>query len=138
METTENLEIKYVFSHCDEALYSKLFLIIRKHGDEFSKVIPLMDGFHQVLCLQKTIYKRYACLGLDKWITGAGTTKSSSTTEKVAHGLHYNTSIHIVQMQMESITNMYLNTDEELLNKLIKLRVSLCLKNEITDDGNVA
>ena len=97
-----------------------------------------MGGFHHVLRLQKTIYKRYVCLGLDKWITGAGTTKSSSTAEKVAHGLHYNTSIHIVQMQMESITNMYLNIDEELLNKLIKLRVSLCLKNGITDDGNDA
>ena len=88
-----------------------------------------MDGFHQVLCLQKTIYKRYACLGLDKWITGAGATKSSSAAEKVVNGLHYNTSIHIVQMRMENIANMYLNIDEELLNKLIKLRVSTCLKN---------
>ena len=50
-----------------------------------------MSGFHEMLCLQKTIYKRYACLGLEKWITGVGTTKSPLAAEKTVHGLHYNT-----------------------------------------------
>ena len=137
VEATENLEIKHIFSHCDEAVYSKLFQTIWEHGDEFSKVIALMVAFHQVLCLQKTIYKHYACLELDKWITDAITTKSSLAAEKSVHGLHYNTSIcvykkifdAIVRMQMEDITNMYVNIDEELLNKLIKLRKSICSKN---------
>ena len=137
VETTENLGIMYIFSHCDEAVYSKLLQIIGKHGDQFSKVIPPMGGFRQVLCLQKAIYKRYACLGLDKWITGVATIKSSLVAEKTVHVLHYNTSIRvykeifdaIVQMRMEDITNMYVNIDEELLSNLINLRKSTCAKN---------
>ena len=137
LETTENLGIMYIFSHCDEAVYSKLLQIIGKHGDQFSKVIPPMGGFRQVLCLQKAIYKRYACLGLDKWITGVATIKSSLVAEKTVHVLHYNTSIRvykeifdaIVQMRMEDITNMYVNIDEELLSNLINLRKSTCAEN---------
>ena len=137
VETTENLGIMYIFSHCDEAVYSKLLQIIGKHGDQFSKVIPPMGGFRQVLCLQKAIYKRYACLGLDKWITGVATIKSSLVAEKTVRVLHYNTSIRvykeifdaIVQMRMEDITNMYVNIDEELLSNLINLRKSTCAKN---------
>ena len=137
VETTENLGIMYIFSHCDEAVYSKLLQIIGKEGDQFSKVIPPMGGFRQVLCLQKAIYKRYACLGLDKWITGVATIKSSLVAENTVHVLHYNTSIRvykeifdaIVQMRMEDITNMYVNIDEELLSNLINLRKSTCAKN---------
>ena len=136
-ETTENLGIMHIFSHCDEAVYSKLLQIIGKHGDQFSKVIPPMGGFRQVLCLQKAIYKRYACLGLDKWITDVATTKSSLVAEKTVHVLHYNTAIRvykdifdaIVQMRMEDIRNMYVNIDEELLSNLINLRKSACAKN---------
>ena len=137
VETTENLGIMHIFSHCDEAVYSKLLQIIGKEGDQFSKVIPPMGGFRQVLCLQKAIYKRYASLGLDKWITGVATIKSSLVAEKTVHVLRYNTSIRvykeifdaIVQMRMEDITNMYVNIDEELLSNLINLRKSTCAKN---------
>ena len=136
VEAKENLEIKHIFSHCDKAVYSKLFQMIWKHGDEFFKVTPLMVAFHKVLCLQKTTYK-HVCLGLDKWITGASNTKSSSAAEKSVHGLCYNTSIcvykkifvAIVQMRMEGIINIYVNIDEELFNKLIKLRKSTYSKN---------
>ena len=51
-----------------------------------------MGGFHQLLCFQKILYKRYACFGLDKWISGSGTTKTASAAEKAVQGRHYNTS----------------------------------------------
>ena len=130
VETTDNLEIQHIFSHCDKAVYSKLLQIIWKHSEEFSKVIPVMGGFHQLLCLQKTMHKRYACIGLDKWITGAGTMKSASAAEKLVQGLHYNTTMRIykeifdviVQMRTEDITNKYEIIDRELRDKLINLR----------------
>ena len=52
-ETTNSLEIKHIFEHADEAVYSKLLEIIWNHGDKFKKVIPIMGGFHQVMNLQK-------------------------------------------------------------------------------------
>ena len=82
VETAETLEIKYIFSHCDNAVYSKLLDIICKNGDEFSKVIQLTGGFYQKFCLQKAIDKHYACLGFEKWVTGEDIRKSSLVAQK--------------------------------------------------------
>ena len=65
-ETTDNLEIKHIFAHADEAVISKLLELIWISGDQFKRVIPLMGGFHQLMNLQKIMFKWYACLGLDK------------------------------------------------------------------------
>ena len=54
-----------------------------------------MGGLHQLLCLQKVIYKCYAYLGLETWFTSAGTTKSASAAEKTAHGLYCNTTARV-------------------------------------------
>ena len=137
--TTENLEIQHIFRFCDKAVCSKLLHIIRNNRDEFKKVIPIMGRFHQLLCLQKVIYERYACLGLETWITGARTTKPVSAAEKTVQGLHYNTATPadkeifdaIVHMQNQNIENNYNSIDEVLKQNLVKLT-----KN--TDISNVA
>ena len=82
------------------------FKTIWKQSDEFFKVIPLMSGFHAVLCLKKAIYKRYACLRLKKWITGVGITKSSLAAEKTVHGLHYNTLIRVYKEIFDAIVQI--------------------------------
>ena len=137
METTENLDIQRIFSHCDEAVYSKLLQVIWNNGEKFKKVIPIMGGFHQLLCLQKIMYKRYACIGLDKWIIGAGTTKSASAAEKAVQGRHYNTATRIykeifdaiVQMRSEDVTGNYALMDGELKVKLTNLRKTVTAEN---------
>ena len=144
LETTENLEIQHIFSHCDEAVYSKLLQIIWKHGDKFKKVIPIMGGFHQLLCLQKIMYKRYACFGLDKWISGAGTTKTASAAEKAVQGRHYNTATRvykemfdaIVRIRTEDITDNYRLIDPELKDKMVGLRKNISSEsvNDIIQD----
>ena len=87
-DTPESLKIHHIFSHCNKAIYSKLLHIIWSYGDEFKKVIPVMGGFYQLLCLEKAMYNRYACFGLETWITGTGTTKYVSAAENAAHGFH--------------------------------------------------
>ena len=67
LETTEDLNIQRIYVHADEAVYSKLLQLIWKHGKFDKKIIPLMGGFHQLLVLQKIIYKRHACIGYKKW-----------------------------------------------------------------------
>ena len=96
-----------------------------------------MDGFHQILCLQKIMYKRFACLGIGKWITEAGITKSASVAEKAAHGLHYNTTTRvykeifnaIVQLRTKSVANGYEKINKKLLDDFIELRRDLTAKN---------
>ena len=125
LETSDNLEIKHIFCHCDEAAYSKLLQIIWNHGDLFKRVIPILGGFHQLMCFQKIMYKRSACLGIEKWITGAGTTKSASAAEKAVQGLHYNATTRvykeifdaIVQLRTEDVTNNYETITNGLLER---------------------
>ena len=106
-----------------------------------------MGGFHQLLCLQKILYKRYACFGLDKWIIGMGTTKSASAAEKAVQGRHYNTTTRIykdmfdaiVQMRTEDVTGMYRLMDPELKDKLTNLQKNLTAESvvEIMHDERI-
>ena len=41
------------------------------------------------------MHKHHVCLGLETWITGAGTTKFSSAAEQAVYGLHDKTPIHV-------------------------------------------
>ena len=100
LETPDNLEIKHIFCHCDEAAYSKLLQIIWNHGDLFKRVIPILGSFHQLMCFQQIMYKRSACLGI------------STAAQKAVQGLHYNTTTRvykeifdaIVQLRTEDVT----------------------------------
>ena len=39
------------------------------YGDYWDKVIPLMEGIHQVLVKQKIIHKRDGCMGYKQWFS---------------------------------------------------------------------
>ena len=82
-----------------------MLIIVWNHGDEFKKVIPSIGEFHQLLCLQKVMYKRYACRELETRITDAGTTKSASAAEKAVYGLHYNTTIGVYKEIFDAIVD---------------------------------
>ena len=81
-----------------------------------------MGGFYQLLCLQKAMYNRYACFGLETWITGTGTTKYVSAAENAAHGFLQKKATRvykvlldaIVWMRTENVRNTYGNIDEVL------------------------
>ena len=89
-----------------------------------------MGGFHQLMNLQKIMYKRYACLGLDKWINTAKITKSMSSAEKAIHGKHYNTTTRvykeifdaILELRVEDVTSNFVNIDGDLLDALVNTR----------------
>ena len=99
-DTTDNLEIKHIFSHADEAVFSKLLEIIWSSGTQFEKVIP------------------------------AKTTKSMSAAEKAIQGKHYNMTTRvykeifdvIIQMRVDEITNQHLDMDKDLYDALVNAR----------------
>ena len=126
VDTTDNLSIKH--SHADEAVYSKILHIIWKHGDRYKKVIPLMGGFHQLLVLQKIIYKRHGCMGYKKWFTDAKIIAAGSI-DKAIEGRNYYRCMRIhkegfdaiVQNRVESLTNSYARMNLNLKTKLKEL-----------------
>ena len=57
--------------------------MVIKHGEQYKKVISLMGGFHQLLVLQKIIYKRHGCMGYKKWFTNAKTIAAVSIVKAI-------------------------------------------------------
>ena len=88
LDTSENLGIQHIFTHADDAVYSKLLHIIWKHGEYFKKSIQLMGGFHQLLVLQKVMYKWHGCIAYKKWFKDAHVIASGSI-DKAIEGRHY-------------------------------------------------
>ena len=103
--------------------------LIWKHGKFDKKIIPLMGGFHQLLVLQKIIYRRHACIGYKKWFVDSKIMTSGSV-DKTVEGRHYYRfmRVHkeafdaIVQARIESITNSYSGINSALLNAVIDFR----------------
>ena len=88
-----------------------------------------MGGFHQLLVLQKIIYKRHACIGYKKWFVDSKIIASGSV-DKTVEGRHYCRfmRVHkeafdaIVQARIESITNSYSGINSALPNAVIDFR----------------
>ena len=53
VDTIEVLELSYIFVKADEQVYAMISHIIWKHRDFYSKIIPIMDGFHQMRIFQR-------------------------------------------------------------------------------------
>ena len=98
----EVLKLPYIFVQAFEQVYARVLHIIWRHKDLYSKIIPIMDGFHQMRFFQTVLFKRYNCLGLqdcfvDSEITAAGLV--SQTFE----GRHYYCSIHLHQEGFDAL-----------------------------------
>jgi len=88
LDTTENLGIKHIFAHADEAVYEKLLHIKWNHGDYYKNIIPLMGGFHQVMVMQKIIHKRHSCMDYKKWFEDSKIIAAGSI-DKAIEGRQY-------------------------------------------------
>ena len=67
IQLAEDLEINHVFVHTDEAIHSKMLMIMWLHERKYDKILPLIGAFHTLLVYLKVLYKIYACLGFAQW-----------------------------------------------------------------------
>ena len=58
------------------------------HKDLYSKIVPIMGGFHQMRIFQRVIFKRYNCLGLQIWFVDSGKIAAGSVSQAF-EGRHY-------------------------------------------------
>ena len=131
LDTIEHLELPHIFVHADEQVYARILHLLWKHRDLYSKIIPLMGGFHQLRVFQRILYKRYSCLGFQDWFVDAGTIAAGSVNQAF-EGRHYFRSMRLhkeafdalVQLRVDNITKNFQNIDHRLLTNLITLRES--------------
>ena len=75
LDVIEELELPFIFVHSDEMVYAKLCDILWANRDLYSKILLLMDGFHQLRVMQRLLHKRHYCKGFIDWCTDAKTTQ---------------------------------------------------------------
>ena len=94
VDTIDVLKLLYIFVQTDEQVYARVLHIIWKHRDRYSKIIPIMNSFHQIRDFQIVLFNRYNCLGLQDWFVDSGTIPAGSVSE-VFEGRHYYHTIHL-------------------------------------------
>ena len=62
LQTVVTLELKNIFAHCDEAVYSKLLHIIWSNKETFKPITPFLGGFHELMTGQKILYAKNGCI----------------------------------------------------------------------------
>ena len=111
LDLIKDLEIDHVFVHADEAVYAKLCHILWKHKELYQNILLLMGGFHQLRVMQRLLYKRYHCRGMQQWCVDADIIAKGSA-EQAFGGRHYYRCMRIhkecfdalVQFRIEQIT----------------------------------
>ena len=85
LQMADDLEIGHIFVHADEAVISKMYMIMWLQQQKYDRLIPLMGGFHLLL---KILYKKYGCLGIDQWWVVGGAIMEKSVKQAI-EGKHY-------------------------------------------------
>ena len=88
IQLAEDLKINHMFVHTDEAIHSKMLMIMWLHERKYEKILPLIGGFHAFLVYLKVLYKKYACFGLAQWWVDINAIKEGSISQAI-EGCHY-------------------------------------------------
>ena len=106
-----------------------------KHMHLYSKIIPIMGGFHKLPVFQRVLFKRYNCLGLQDWLADLRTIAIGSASQPF-EGRHYYRSMRLhkerfdalVQRRVEDATNKFELIYLHLLSNLSNLGKDLPVK----------
>ena len=85
-----------------------------------------MGGFHQLMVMQKIIYKQHGCMGYKQWLSDAEIIAAGSPENAIEGGQYYRCMrIHkeafdaLVQLRTENITDSYLTISSDLADILL-------------------
>ena len=129
LKVMRDLNLDHIFAHGDEQFYARLAHIIWKDPELYRNTVILMEGFHELHISRKTIYKRHALRGYQKWVINAKTIAPGSSDAAVEGG-HYYRNMKMnkelfcapVQYRVEELINDYNYMDMELKSLFLNLR----------------
>ena len=132
IQLAADLEIDHVFVHADEAIHSKMLMIIWLHEGKYDKLIPLIGGFHTLLVYLKILHKKYACLGLQQWWVDAGAIREGSVC-KAIEGRHYYRGIKLHKQSFNALMrckiDRHLPVEESMKKAIANLRLKTNASN---------
>lgn len=99
---SDHLKQDYTVITFDEALYSKVKILMWLRPDETHNVIPLLGGFHSIQVYLTAIGEQYAGSGLeDCWIESE--LVSDKTASAIMKGKHYNRCVRTHKITFEAL-----------------------------------
>ena len=132
LQMAEDLEIEHILLHADEAIISKMSMIMWLYQEKYDKLIPLMGGFHMLLVFLKILHKKYGCLGLDQWWVAGGAIKEKSVQQAI-EGKHYYRGIGLHQQSMNALLRSKIKTnpsvDDDMKTMISNLRYNANYKD---------
>ena len=69
--------------------------------DTFKSITPFLDGFHELMTVQKISYVKHGCVGFDKRFSFSGILKSELVAEKAFSGRHHNSGIRVLKESLD-------------------------------------
>ena len=130
-----DLDIDHIFVHADQAIYSKMVMMMWLDQKKYEKLVPLIGGFHTLLVFLKIIYKKYGCLGLDQWWVAGGAIMEGSVAQAI-EGRHYYRGIGLHKQSMNALLRCKIqknvSSDATLKKAILNLRIQTnpeCRKN---------
>ena len=125
LQMAEDLEIEHIFVHADEAVISKIYMIMWLHEQKYDKLVPLLGGFHLLLVYLKILYKKYGCLGFDQWWVASGAIKEKSVKQAI-EGKHYYRGIGLHKQSVNALLRCKimknLPVDNDIISLISKIR----------------
>ena len=126
-DLAEELGLDHIFVHADEAINSKINVILWMHKCKYNKVIPLLGSFHTSLVYLKILYKKYGCLRLQDWWVDAGAIADGSVMQSI-EGNHYARGIRMHKQSFCVLLKCKLQENPPMEDYLIEEIAALCLK----------
>ena len=108
VQLAEDLEIDHLFAQVDEAIYSKMLMIVWLHEGKYDKLLPLIGGFHTLLVYLKMLHKKYACLGFQQWWVDTNAIKEGSVSHAI-EGRHYYRGIKLHKQSFNALMRCKIN-----------------------------
>ena len=116
-----DLDLDHIFAHGDEQVYARSAHINWKEPELYRDIVILMGGFHELHVRQKTIYKRHALRGYQKWVVDAktiarGSSDAGAEVRRYYRNMRINEEIFcaLVQHRVEGLNNDSNDLDMEL------------------------
>ena len=82
-DSTEEIELDPIFVHVEEAINSKINMILCIHKYKYTKMISLLADFHTLLAYLKTLHIKYGFIGLQDWWVDAVAIADGSVMQSI-------------------------------------------------------
>ena len=97
----------------DQPVFALIVKLKFENPEKYSKLIPVLGGFHTQNAFMSTIYKRFKGSGIEDLVIAADLIEAGSV-EQALRGKHHNCGIRIYKLVHEALVRVLISSNAEL------------------------